>query len=459
MEELEKNIDIILETIIELSSNSKAKDLREFCEKLHAADIAEAINEMEDNRIRIITLRLLPNELASDTFTYIHKDIQEEIIKDMSNNDVKNLFDEIFTDDIVDILEELPSNMVRRILKVSTQEEREKINEILQYENESAGSIMSVDFIKLKEKANCSDALEKIKKFKDTTDNLDGFYVVDEFNNIKGYVELKDIVFSKSNEKISNIMTEKITIAKTSTDQEEIALIMNKYDFKSVPIVNNLNKLVGIITIDDILDVIKEEATEDIHKLAGIAPVEEQSTKPILDLANDFIDNNKNRFKKNIFANKSGDTKPFLKNLATKNAETLFVINKIKELLSEGYKYSDIYILYRINSWSQEFEKELANANIPYDLVGGFKFLDRKVIQDINAMLKVISIKEPNSFERLMLLVPKVGKVTAQKIIDLAELESKNIVDFFMENHEKVQTITKNLNFLVNLINDTREMY
>ncbi|KAF5275458.1 hypothetical protein FQR65_LT16676 [Abscondita terminalis] len=139
-------------TIIELSSNSKAKDLREFCEKLHAADIAEAINEMEDNRIRIITLRLLPNELASDTFTYIHKDIQEEIIKDMSNNDVKNLFDEIFTDDIVDILEELPSNMVRRILKVSTQEEREKINEILQYEMTSVEGIMSLLY-KAKEKA------------------------------------------------------------------------------------------------------------------------------------------------------------------------------------------------------------------------------------------------------------------------------------------------------------------
>lgn len=278
---LNQNVDInaLSKTLIELCHTSKGKEIREFSEKHYPADIAEAMTLFEEDKYILIVLRLVTNDVAAEIFTYLDPTIQQDVVSRFSDQEIKELFDEIYTDDVVDIMEEMPANIVKKILRTSSKEDRAKINQILQYDDDTAGSIMSVEYIKLRTDITCEEAMEKIRNLKDVADETDSFYVVDQFNNLKGFVELKDIVFAKENSKVADVMDEKIITAHTAADQEEIANSFKKYDIKTLPVVNSQNKLVGIITVDDIIDVIEEEATEDIHKMAGISPTEESYFK------------------------------------------------------------------------------------------------------------------------------------------------------------------------------------
>ncbi|AGR41803.1 ATP-dependent helicase [Spiroplasma diminutum] len=185
-----------------------------------------------------------------------------------------------------------------------------------------------------------------------------------------------------------------------------------------------------------------------------------RSTKPILDIANEFIDNNKNREKKDIFTQKKDGEIVHVKEVASRNFEAKFVSKKIKELIEKGeYKYSDIYILYRTNAWSQEFEKEFQNQKIPFQLIGGFKFRDRKVIKDVTALLRAVVFKDDLSMERVFGFTPKVGAVTSSRIKQAAEEFDLNLFDFLTSQHTEVNAISKNLNYLIKCLTKSRLLF
>ncbi|WP_338985271.1 ATP-dependent helicase [Spiroplasma endosymbiont of Diplazon laetatorius] len=185
-----------------------------------------------------------------------------------------------------------------------------------------------------------------------------------------------------------------------------------------------------------------------------------RSTKPILDIANDFIDNNKNREKKDIFTQKKEGEIVHVKEVASRNFEAKFVSKKIKELIEEkNYKYSDIYVLYRTNAWSQEFEKEFQNQKIPFHLIGGFKFRDRKVIKDVTALLRAVVFKDDLAMDRIFSFTPKVGAVTAAKLKQAAYEFDVNLFDFLTNHKEEVYSISKNLNDLINCLIKGRKLF
>jgi magnesium transporter len=270
-----ENVRELQEKLELLLKEDKFRELRKMLVDYFPVDIAEALIEMDNPKYSIVLLRLVPNDTAAEIFTYLSTEMQEDIVQTMNNGEIRDLMSEIFTDDIVDILEEMPSNIVKKILRATTKEDREKINQILKYEDDTAGSIMSVEFIKLREQNTVKDAILKVRQWKELADEFNICYIVDEFNNLKGWIELKELILNEESTPIADVMQHKFVFANTKTDQEEVAEIFKKYDITSLPIVNTQNKLVGIITVDDVIDVIDEEATEDIHKMAGISPTED----------------------------------------------------------------------------------------------------------------------------------------------------------------------------------------
>jgi len=269
MKIIESPIQYIKEKLVLMLKTNDIKGMREIVSTNYPVDIAEAIKDFEVKEV-IILLRFLSTQESAEIFTHLDNDLQEDVIIQYSSKEIKELFDEIYTDDIVNIIEELPANIVEKILKSTTPESRYEINKILHYDEDTAGSIMSVDYLKLDINQTVAQAIATIKNNKDETEDVNDFFVVDELNNLKGMINLKKIFFSKDSLKLSEMMDDRVIFAYTSTDQEEVINKFKKYDITTLPILNSQNELVGIITVDDVIDVIDEEATEDIHKMAGI---------------------------------------------------------------------------------------------------------------------------------------------------------------------------------------------
>ncbi|ALD65992.1 magnesium transporter [Spiroplasma cantharicola] len=278
MLEREEKLKTLSEEIEKVINANNIKELRKLEEEHYPQDIAEALEKLED-KITIVALRLFTNDTSSEIFPHLDADIQEEIINKMSSKQVSLLFSELYTDDIVDILEEMPSNIVKKILRSSTPETRAQINSILKYNDDTAGSIMSVDYTRFKINWTVTEAIEKIRERDEESEDHNTFYVVDDLNNLKGIVELKDLVFSKGETLLSEIMDERVIFARTKDDQESVIELFKKYDITTLPVINVQQKLVGIVTVDDVLDVIEEEVTEDIHKMAGISPTDDEYFK------------------------------------------------------------------------------------------------------------------------------------------------------------------------------------
>ncbi|AUM62333.1 magnesium transporter [Spiroplasma monobiae] len=278
MLEKEDNLKSLSELIEKLVIDNDIKKLRELEEEHYPQDIAEALENL-DEKIVIISLRLFTNDTSSEIFPHLDADLQEEIINKMSSQQVSELFGELYTDDIVDILEEMPSNIVKKILRSSTPEARAQINNILKYNDDTAGSIMSVDYTRFKVYWTVTEAIEKIRERNEESEDHNTFYVVDDLNNLKGTIELRDLVFSKGSVLISEIMDERVLFAFTKDDQETVVEKFKKYDITTLPVINVQQKLVGIVTVDDVIDVIEEEVTEDIYKMAGISPTDDEYFK------------------------------------------------------------------------------------------------------------------------------------------------------------------------------------
>lgn len=247
--------------------------------KLNEADIAEILDEIDDNEKRIRIFRLLPKTIAADVFADLDLDNQQNIITSLSMKEAGTILDNLFADDAVDLIEEMPANIVTKLLKNTTKETRADINFLLKYPINSAGSIMNTAYIDLKENITVNQAIEKIRKEKEDTETLNICFVLDKERKLKGAIFLKDLLFNKPETLIKDIMETKVLYVNTYDDQEEVANSFSKYDVNTMPVVDSENRMVGIITIDDIVDIMEQEVTEDIEKMAAISPTDKPYMK------------------------------------------------------------------------------------------------------------------------------------------------------------------------------------
>lgn len=264
--------------IIELIKNKDYQTIKTILnEELNPADIAQLIEELPKD-CWLLLFRLLEKETAAQTFAFFEPDTQEEFICFFTDSELDEVLDELYLDDTVDMIEEMPANVVSRILKHTDPKTRARLNELLKYPEDSAGSIMTIEYVYLKKSMTVDDAIKRIRRTGVDKETIYTCYVTDENRHLIGITTVKDLLLSDGNDIIEDIMQTHIISVNTLEDQEVVAQQFDKYDFLALPVVDSENRLVGIVTIDDALDVIKEENTEDIEKMAAITP----SDKPYL---------------------------------------------------------------------------------------------------------------------------------------------------------------------------------
>ena len=255
----------------ELLEQKQYTKLRQEVADMNVADVAAVMDEMEDEEsLRIF--RILPKGIAADVFANLEIEVQQYIIQSLSDKEASSIIDNLMADDATDLLEEMPANIVKKILKNAKPETRKDINHLLRYPEDSAGSIMTVEYVDLKENMTVSDAVDRIRKIGLDSETVNICYVVDQQRVLIGTVALRYLVILNPDAIIGEVMNDNVISINTLTDQEEAARIFQKYDFTAMPVVDNENRMVGIITIDDVVDIIQEEATEDIEKMAAIIP-------------------------------------------------------------------------------------------------------------------------------------------------------------------------------------------
>lgn len=273
----ENRNDKIVE-ILDYLEEKKFTLLKPLLAELEPVDLAEIFSELDETDLPII-FRLLPKELAAETFVEMNSAQQELLIRSFSDKELKLIIDDLFVDDTVDIIEEMPANVVRRILQQADSETRKEINEILKYPKDSAGSIMTTECISLRSNMTVRQCFDKIRKEAIDKETIYTCYVTDDQKTLLGTVTVKDLFLHAYEEKVEKFMDTNCIFVDTHQDKEEVAHLLSKYDLLSVPVVDQENRLVGIVTVDDALDVITDEATEDISYINSVTP----SDKPYLD--------------------------------------------------------------------------------------------------------------------------------------------------------------------------------
>lgn len=261
------------ELILTLLAAKRFSEARREIIELNEVDIAELLGELEADHA-IILFRMLPKDTAVDVFAYLSNEQQIDIINRITDKEIKHIIDELYFDDMIDMLEEMPAGIVKRILKHTKEEERILINQFLNYPENSAGSLMTIEYVGLKKEMTVKQALTYIKKTGIDKETIYTCYVTDENQKLEGSISLRKLVISDENLFIGEVMEADVIFAHTHDDQEEIAQLFKKYDLMIVPVVDREKRLTGIITIDDIVDVIEQEDTEDFQKMAAIIPSE-----------------------------------------------------------------------------------------------------------------------------------------------------------------------------------------
>lgn len=241
-------------------------------------DIASILEEFPQKDL-IIVFRLLPKDKAAEVFSYLPVDIQKQLVETLSNREVANIIDDLYTDDAVDIIEEMPANVVKKILSLASPETRKDINLLLKYPTDSAGSIMTTEFVDLFAELTVEKAIQRVKALGIDSETINVCYVINDKRHLVGYVSLRTLLLSEPDDLIGDLMTENIKMAHTNDDQEKIAQMFQKYDFYSIAVVDNEDRLVGIVTVDDVMDIMQEETTEDIEKMAAIMPTDKPYLK------------------------------------------------------------------------------------------------------------------------------------------------------------------------------------
>ena len=272
------NEEEIKEEVIELLENKRYTNLYKYLKQLNNQDISLLFEELSPEDI-VLLFRLLPKDEAAEVFSYMEPDLQEQLINNLTDKELKLVIDELFMDDTVDLIEEMPSNVVKRILKTVNKEDRNTINELLKYPSDSAGSIMTTEFVDLKINMTVEDAFKKIKKIGLNKETVYTCYVLDIKRVIIGIVDIKDLLLADRDALIKDIMETNVVTVNTLKDKEEVTKLFDKYDLVALPVVDKENRLVGIVTIDDAIDVLQEETTEDFELMAAITPTEESYFK------------------------------------------------------------------------------------------------------------------------------------------------------------------------------------
>lgn len=270
-----------LESILhQLVEEKKFRKLRSILEEMNEVDIAEFLEEVDQEKV-VLIFRLLPKTLSAEVFACLEVDMQEHIINSMSDYELQKIVEELYIDDAVDMLEELPATVVRRVLANAKPDTRALINQFLQYPDDSAGSIMTAEYIGLKKNMTVEQSFAYIRKHGVDKETIYTCFVIDEKRHLEGIVTVKDLLLNDYPTRLEEIMDTNIIHAVTTDDQETVVEAFNKYDLLSLPVVDHENRLVGIVTVDDIVDVMEQEATEDMEKMAAMLP----SEKPYLKMS------------------------------------------------------------------------------------------------------------------------------------------------------------------------------
>ena len=258
--------------ILELIENKQYKEVQTKLNEMFVQDIADLLEKIDDVVDLVKVFKLLPKDTGAEVFSYLENDAQQKLVSALSEADIDYIVQEMFIDDAVDFIEELPSNVVKKVLKGATPETRQLINKFLGYADDTAGSIMTPEFIDLKENMTVSESLKRIKKIGENVETINTLYITDPSRIIKGVLSIKDLIMADEEQTVGDIMDTNVIFAETNTDQEEVAKLFKQYELLALPIVDKEQRLVGIVTVDDIVDVIEEETTEDISKMHAVTP-------------------------------------------------------------------------------------------------------------------------------------------------------------------------------------------
>ncbi|HID0887608.1 TPA: magnesium transporter [Clostridium botulinum] len=268
-----------MERILELINGKKYSEAREELLKLNSVDIATLLEEVDNKKNMLVLFRLLPKDIEIDVFSYMSNDMQQYIIQSITHEEMTTIIDQLYFDDVIDLLEEMPANIVKKILLNTDEKKRKLINQFLKYEEDSAGSIMTIEFVDLKKEMTVEQAIERIRKIGVDKQTINTCYVIDKNRKLEGITSIRRLILSNKDVLIKDIMKENYVSINTFDDQEYVASQFKKYDLVSMPVVDKEHRLVGIITIDDIVDIIDQENTEDFHKMAAMEPSEEEYLK------------------------------------------------------------------------------------------------------------------------------------------------------------------------------------
>lgn len=265
------------DTIQALLESKRFNSLRDILTTMNPADLAILFDNLPKDRIALI-FRLLPKELAAEAFVEMDNDLQEMLIRGFSDSELKDIIDELYMDDAVDIVEEMPANVVKRILSQAAPETRALINEMLKYPEDSAGSIMTTEFVSLSPAMTVTDAIKRIRRTGIDKETINNCFVIDSGRHLTGIITIRTLILADEQSLVNDLMDKNVISVYTTEDQETVAQMFAKYDFMTMPVVDSEGRLVGIVTVDDAIDVIQDEATEDIEIMAAITP----SDKPYL---------------------------------------------------------------------------------------------------------------------------------------------------------------------------------
>ncbi len=274
-----------MEIILKLIQEGNKVEARNELLKYNVVDIAEFFDTIHGNDL-IILFRILPKDIAAEVFSYMNPDGQKYIVEIMSDKEIEGMLPNIFMDDIVDFIEEMPANVVKKVLKNTTPDRRKLINRLLSYPEFSAGSIMTTEFVDLKKELTVKQAIERIRHIGFDRETINTMYVIDDNRRLEGIIEIRKLLLTNESALVSSLMDVNYVYIKTIDDQEDVAALFKKYGYLSMPVVDNEHRLVGIITVDDVLEVIEEENEEDFAKMNALAPSDEEYlSSSVVDLA------------------------------------------------------------------------------------------------------------------------------------------------------------------------------
>ena len=262
----------MIETITNYLEEKKYIQIKELLENMRVQDLAELLDNLTDDNHKIKLFRLFPKAMGAEVFSYAQPQLQEFIVQALTDKEISTMIEAMYFDDTVDFLEEMPANVVEKVLKNSTKETRLQINKLLSYDDDTAGSIMTTEFLDLKSDTTVEEAFQRIRKIGREVETINILYVTNPSKKLVGELTIRDLLLAEENTKVESIMKDSTLFITTSTDNEKVVQIFNKYDIIALPVVDAENLLVGIVTVDDVMRVMEEETTEDFHKMSAITP-------------------------------------------------------------------------------------------------------------------------------------------------------------------------------------------